>query len=232
MLGDIAEVKGIDWGHCVRFPFGATADQNPDEELDTLIGRIASVGHGGRGFAFMPTAEDNIGFDHYLVLPKVGGGCVVLAFQEKAWFDDTIMRHSCAGQKHVVREARWGRQYFLQDEVWTKRSHFDRDNSRCANKFLQYLKMRNFGPTDYIFVLVTPNKVGSLSEMAPSRVPRTTETACTQYGDVMAVADVVPNEGWLSLEGMQRWCPTVAYAALGSLKLRSTLSRFEGLAGL
>ena len=74
------------------------------------------------------------------------------------------------------------------------------------------------GTTDYIFVLVTPNRVGAAAADG-CRVPRSTEAA-----EVMTAAGVLPDEGRLSLEGMKGWCPTVAYAALASLALRSTLA--------
>jgi hypothetical protein len=48
--------------------------------------------------------------------------------------------------------------------------------------------------------------------------------ASTEAAGVMTAAGVLPDEGRLSLEGMRGWCPTVAYAALGSLVLRSTLA--------
>jgi hypothetical protein len=49
----------------------------------------------------------------------------------------------------------------------------------------------------------------------------------TEASEVITAAGVLPDEG-LSLEGMKGWCLTVAYAALGSLVLRSTLAAREG----
>ena len=170
----------------------------------------------------MPSDAMNGGYDFLFALPKRNGkGRVVVAIQVKDWFDDIICTHKkgVGRMQHVVREARWGRQYFTQDQVFRERDCVGACPSQNAfRKQLLAGMARAEGTADVILVLVTPNRVGAGAGV-DCRVPRSTEAA-----EVMTAAGVLPDEGRLSLEGMKVWCPTVAYAALGSLKLRSALA--------
>ena len=160
----------------------------------------------------MPTGPHDSGYDHFLVLPKgYDEGRVVLAFQVK----DGVGGNFDSQEDSVAREARWGRHQVRKGRA---------SKPEQPNAFRQQLQARMAsarGTTDVIFVLVTPTKVGA-GPADGRRVPKSTEAA-----DVMTAAGVQPDEGRLSLEGMQGWCPTVAYAALASLKLRSVASPRE-----
>jgi hypothetical protein len=139
-LRKLAEVDGIDFDDpgCTQFPWVAKSPADSDQVLEA----IAKVGADSsrRGLAFMPTEQLNRGYDHYLVLPKNGGGRVVLAFQEKDWLVDTFNSRGDPVMHHVEREARRGRQYFTQDRVHWGRASAERGPS--PNTFRQRLQAR------------------------------------------------------------------------------------------
>ncbi len=71
---------------------GASTAEERVQSVKKVIARMMQVGSenspdADKAYAFMPTASDNIGFDHYVVLPKVGGVRVLLSFQDKEWFE-------------------------------------------------------------------------------------------------------------------------------------------------
>jgi hypothetical protein len=151
-----------------------------------------------------------------VVLRKVGGGRVILAFRDKEWFELIRECPETGERRHAVKEARFGRQYFLKDTVRLKTKPEARPVPNAFGSLLRKAYAESDGPTDFVSVVVTPGVVDFKDMNAGTGTPGSTMAD-------METGDVLPDEGMISLVGLQRVCPTVGYAAYGALKLRSML---------
>eukprot|EP00759_Apiculatamorpha_spiralis_P000246 PhF_6_TR10051/c2_g3_i13/m.15509 len=170
------------------------------------------------GVYFQPEDKYNVGWDSIYVLPLTGGGRVIIFEQDEEWFHDVS---SCeSGPIHVVSEFRWGRQHILEKTV-SQRHQYSTLNNPFYDAFSN-LKDKAEGPTEVVFMLVTPNAISwdeqdQMEEFLQKMNTTEKEAECRQ-------AEPMDDELYVSVKGdMEHWCPTVAYASTTAFSLRGLI---------
>eukprot|EP00759_Apiculatamorpha_spiralis_P008448 PhF_6_TR15448/c1_g1_i4/m.23994 len=202
-----------------NFPW---CDAAPHKEMalerSLLLDKIFEVGSSPaskEGVYFQPTSRSNVGWDNVYVLPLEGMGRVIILEQDKEWFFD-----NASGNKNVVAEFRWGRQYFLQNRVCPRNDTQSMDNP-FFDEFAAKKKDEK-GPTKILFMLVTPDPIDwtKKAEMEASLEAMKT----TEEGETCRSPGVLNDELYVSLkDDMEHWCPTIAFASMANLSLRDLL---------
>uniref|UniRef100_A0A7S1R138 Uncharacterized protein n=1 Tax=Neobodo designis TaxID=312471 RepID=A0A7S1R138_NEODS len=209
---------------------------------DKLLERIMAVGsgegeHARKILAFKPSHKYNLCCDHCIVVPHRSGGRTVFLLQEKDWFQDTLSYRDAEGktvEKHVLAEFRWAKQHFSQRTAFPERyeTGFARPPGDVPNPFRdewEKCEREGKGKTHVIFTLVTANPVmfppvdterGELRKRLLQQL-RTTDERCKEMMELLG------DEACIDLKHMERWCPTVAFDAFSSLKVRSAMRDFQ-----